>query len=157
MLLCPKFPDTGFNQLCKGDNRHNDKISVQGVNSLWGVFPRLGTRETDRWHIKLQLCATCQCPQCPISENAPIAPKWFNSLDTNFTLRAYCPDIYIYCERLQLALSRFTPKHIQQVVCSRIVVVVVVVEAGHLTLPAAYSGTKCQKPAKNWLFKKLVK
>ena len=53
-------------------------------------------------------------------------------------LRAYCPDIYIYCERLQLALSRFTPKHIQQVVCSRIVVVVVVVvEAGHLTLPAS--------------------
>ena len=30
------------------------KVSIQGVKSLWGdcvVFPRLGTAETDRWHI----------------------------------------------------------------------------------------------------------
>ena len=54
---------------CAGGNK--GKVSVQGAKSLWGVcsvFPRLGTRDTDRWHIKEGLCTTCQCPWCPISE-----------------------------------------------------------------------------------------
>ena len=60
---------------------------IKGVKSLWGncsVFPRLGTRDTDRWRINLPLWSTCQCPWCPIAENAAINPKWFNSLGTNF-------------------------------------------------------------------------
>ena len=54
------------------------KVSVQGVKSLWGdcsVFPRLGTRDTDRWRIILPLCATCQCPWCPILEKRCNHPK----------------------------------------------------------------------------------
>ena len=34
------------------------RVSIQGVKSLWGdriVFPRLGTRDTDRWHINLSV------------------------------------------------------------------------------------------------------
>ena len=59
---------------------------VQGVKSLWGncsVFPRLGTGETDRWHIN-GFCATCQCTRCPISEKRCNRPKVIISLDTNF-------------------------------------------------------------------------
>ena len=54
------------------------RVSIQGVKSLLGdriVFPRLGTGDTDRWRINLCLCATCQCPQCPISEKRHDPPK----------------------------------------------------------------------------------
>ena len=71
------------------------RVSIQGVKSLWGdrvVFPRLGTGNTDRWQINLCLCATCQtdsvqCSRCPISEKRCNPHKWFNSLDTNSTIR----------------------------------------------------------------------
>ena len=47
-------------------------------------FSSSGSGDTDRWHINEGLCATCQCPRCPISEkNDAIPSKWFNSLDTN--------------------------------------------------------------------------
>ena len=39
------------------------------------VFPRLGTRYTDRWQINKGLCATCQCPRCPISKKQRDPPK----------------------------------------------------------------------------------
>jgi hypothetical protein len=32
-------------------------------------------RDTDRWYINLPLCATCQCPWCPISEKRRDCPK----------------------------------------------------------------------------------
>jgi hypothetical protein len=54
------------------------KVSVHGVKSLWGdcrVFPRLGAEESDRCHINLPLCTTCQCPWCPISEKRYNHPK----------------------------------------------------------------------------------
>ena len=43
---------------------------------------RLGTGDTDRWRIN-----TCDVsvPGAPYRKNAAIAPKWFNSLDTNFS------------------------------------------------------------------------
>ena len=47
------------------------RVSIQGIKSLcedWVIFPRLGTGDTDRWWTNLCLCATCQCPWCPITE-----------------------------------------------------------------------------------------
>ena len=51
------------------------RYSIQGVKSLWGnrvYFLRLGTRATDRWQINICLCATCQCPRCPILEKTKL-------------------------------------------------------------------------------------
>ena len=52
-------------------DRHEGRVSIQGVKSLWGyrvVFPRLGIGDTDRWRINKGLSATCQCPRGPILE-----------------------------------------------------------------------------------------
>ena len=92
-----------------GYNKHMDvehgsrtgRVSIQGVKSLGGdrvVFPRLGTRDTDRWHLIKALFSTCQCPWCPTSEKRSDHPKWFNSLDTNSTNRAKrCRVIVWWC------------------------------------------------------------
>ena len=39
------------------------------------VSPILGTGDTDRWHINLCLCTTCQCLRCPISEKPTRSPQ----------------------------------------------------------------------------------
>ena len=69
-----------FVQMYQKMMKYFEKIldSIQGVKSLWGdriVFPRLGTGDTDRWHINKGLFATCQCPRCPISEKRCNPPK----------------------------------------------------------------------------------
>ena len=51
---------------------------VSELNHFGGIasfFPRLGTRDTDRWRINKGLFATCQCPQCPISEKRCNCPE----------------------------------------------------------------------------------
>ena len=58
--------------------REKIRVSIQGVKSLCGdrvIFPRLGTKDTDRWHMNLCLRATCQCPWCLISEKQYDPPK----------------------------------------------------------------------------------
>ena len=56
-------------------NRHMaalwNRFSIQGVKSIWGIiFPRLGTRDTDKG-----LYATSQCLWCPILEKQRNPPK----------------------------------------------------------------------------------
>ena len=48
------------------------------LNHFGGItlfFFRLGNRDTDRWRKNKGLCATCQCPRCPISEKQRGPPK----------------------------------------------------------------------------------
>lgn len=61
-----------------------------GVKSLWvncSIFLVLGTKDTDRWQINLRLCATCQCPCCPIPEKSCTCPKMIQLLE----LQLLCP------------------------------------------------------------------
>ena len=56
-----------FWDLKKIKKKKKNRVSIQGVKSLWGdgvVFLRLGTGDTDRWQITLCICTTCQCPRC---------------------------------------------------------------------------------------------
>ena len=89
------------------------RVSIQGVKSIWGdcvVFLRLGTRDANRWHINLCLCATCQCPQCPISEKrgdpqSDLTP-WILTLLFSLVLYACVRSTYVLtCRRTCLSAS----------------------------------------------------
>jgi hypothetical protein len=55
------------------------------------VGKRMDSLDNEHWHNidlrenKSPLWATCQCPLCPISEKRCNGPKWFISLDINFS------------------------------------------------------------------------
>ena len=54
------------------------RVSIQGVKSLWGdyvVFPRLGTKDTNRWGINKVYWPPVSVPGAQSRKNDAIPPK----------------------------------------------------------------------------------